>query len=62
MKGKPPQVFLVKDSAGDARSLRETFSKEAHGSFALTHVERMSDALSRVAKGDLDVVLWMRML
>src|SRR3984893_835467 len=57
MKGKPLQVLLVEDSAGDARLLREMFSKEMPGSFVLTHVERMSDALRHLAKGGLDIVL-----
>jgi signal transduction histidine kinase len=58
MKGKPLQVLLVEDSAGDARLLREMFRTEAPGSFVLTHVERMSDALTHLAKGGLDIVLW----
>jgi CheY-like chemotaxis protein len=50
MKGKPLQVLLVEDSAGDARLLREMFRTETPGSFVLTTVERMSDALSHLAK------------
>src|SRR5580693_7411535 len=57
MKGKPLQVLLVEDSAGDALLLREMFRKEPPGSFALTHVGRMSDALSELAKGGIDIVL-----
>ena len=57
MKGKALQVLLVEDSAGDARLLREMFSKEPPGSFVLTHVERMSDALRNLAKGGIDIVL-----
>jgi signal transduction histidine kinase len=57
MKGKPLRVLLVEDSAGDARLLREMFSTEASGSFLLTHVERMSDALRYLAEGSLDIVL-----
>src|SRR6202162_4602037 len=57
MKGKALQVLLVEDSAGDARLLREMFSKETPGSFVLTHVERMSDALRNLAKGGIDIVL-----
>src|ERR1700724_3014766 len=57
MKGKSLQVLLVEDSAGDALLLREMFRKEPPGSFALTHVERMSDALSELAKGGIDIVL-----
>jgi signal transduction histidine kinase len=57
VKGNPLRVLLVEDSAGDARLLREMFRTEAPGSFVLTHVERMSDALSHLAKGCLDIVL-----
>jgi signal transduction histidine kinase len=51
------QVLLVEDNAGDARLLREMFSKERHGSFELTHLLRMSDALIHLAKSAVDVVL-----
>ena len=57
MKGKPLHVLLVEDSAGDVRLLREMFRTETPGSFVLTHVERMSDALSHLAKGGSDIVL-----
>lgn len=57
MTPKPLQVLLVEDSAGDARLLREMFRTEKPGSFVLTHVERMSDAISHLAKGGMDIVL-----
>jgi CheY-like chemotaxis protein len=58
MKGKALQVLLVEDSAGDARLLREMFRTETPGSFVLTHVERMSDALSHLAKAPgVDILL-----
>ena len=57
MKRNPLRVLLVEDSAGDARLLREMFRTEPPGSFVLTHVERMSDALGQLAKGCLDIVL-----
>lgn len=57
MKVKPLQILLVEDSAGDARLLREMFRKETLGSFVLTHVDRMSDALTHLTKGGLDIVL-----
>src|ERR1700693_765084 len=57
MTEKPLRVLLVEDSAGDARLLREMFRSEGPGSFVLTHVERMSEALPHLAKGDLDIVL-----
>jgi signal transduction histidine kinase len=51
------QVLLVEDNSGDARLLREMFSKESTGSFQLTHVLRLSEALSLLAKGGIDIVL-----
>ena len=44
MRKKPLQILLVEDNAGDARLLREMFSKESPDSFELTHVTRMHDA------------------
>jgi len=54
---KPLQVLLVEDNAGDARLLREMFSKESAGSFALTHLTRMSEAEKKLAGGGVDIVL-----
>jgi signal transduction histidine kinase len=51
------QVLLVEDNAGDARLLREMFSKERADSFELTHLLRMSEALAHLAKGRVDIVL-----
>jgi sigma-B regulation protein RsbU (phosphoserine phosphatase) len=57
MKKKALQILLVEDNAGDARLLREMFSKETPGSFELTHLLRMSDAEIHLAKGGVDIVL-----
>jgi signal transduction histidine kinase len=57
MKEKALQVLLVEDNAGDARLLREMFSKERADSFELTHVLRMSEAVIHLAKGQVDIVL-----
>jgi DNA-binding NarL/FixJ family response regulator len=51
------RVLLVEDNAGDARLLREMFSKEKAGSFELTHKTRMSEAEVHLARGGVDVVL-----
>lgn len=51
------QVLLVEDNSGDARLLREMFSKEKTGSLELTHVLHLSEALNLLAKGGFDVVL-----
>jgi signal transduction histidine kinase len=54
---KALQVLLVEDNAGDARLLREMFSKETEGSFALSHQTRMSEAEKQLAGGGVDIVL-----
>jgi signal transduction histidine kinase len=51
------QILLVEDNSGDARLLREMFSKEKTGSFELTHVLALSEALRLLAKGGIDIVL-----
>ncbi len=57
MKEKALQILLVEDNAGDARLLREMFSKEKPGSFELTHLLRMSEAVIRLTEGGVDIVL-----
>jgi signal transduction histidine kinase len=57
MKEKPLHVLLVEDNAGDARLLREMFRTEKPGSFELTHLLRMSEAMIHLGKGGVDVVL-----
>jgi signal transduction histidine kinase len=54
---KPLQVLLVEDNAGDARLLHEMFRKEKAGSFVLTHILRMKDAVARLEKGGVDICL-----
>jgi signal transduction histidine kinase len=51
------QVLLVEDNSGDARLLREMFSKEKTGSLELTHVLHLGEALNLLAKGGIDIVL-----
>jgi signal transduction histidine kinase len=51
------RVLLVEDNAGDARLLRQMFSKEKAGSFELTHKTRMAEAEVHLARGGVDVVL-----
>jgi signal transduction histidine kinase len=57
MKEKALQVLLVEDNAGDARLLREMFSTEKPGSFELTHLSRMSEAMTHLRRGGVDVLL-----
>jgi signal transduction histidine kinase len=55
---KPPlRVLVVEDNAGDARLLREMFSKEKAGSFEVTHLLRISEALAHLEKTQVDIVL-----
>ena len=54
---KPLQVLVVEDNAGDARLLREMFSKEKPGNFQLTHLVRMSEALVHLERGGVDIIL-----
>jgi signal transduction histidine kinase len=57
MKEKAIQVLLVEDNAGDVRLLREMFHGEKSDSFELTHLLRMSEAETHLAKGGVDIVL-----
>ena len=50
MKKKALQVLLVEDNAGDARLLREMFSKEPSGSFELSHLTHMRDGRGSACK------------
>lgn len=53
----PMQVLVVEDNAGDARLLREMFNNERPGSFHVTHLLRISDALIHLQNNVVDVVL-----
>src|ERR1700677_1357638 len=57
MRKRALQVLLVEDNAGDARLLREMFSKEASGSFELSHLTHMREAEARLQAGGVDIVL-----
>ena len=57
MKEKAVQVLLVEDNENDAQLLRHMFKREKPGSFELTHLVRMGDALRRLAEGGVDIVL-----
>jgi hypothetical protein len=54
MKEEALQILLVGHNAGDARLLREMFSKERPESFELTHLLRMSDAELHLAQSQVD--------
>jgi sigma-B regulation protein RsbU (phosphoserine phosphatase) len=57
MKKAALHVLLVEDNSGDARLLREMFRTESPGSFQLTHVLRLGEALVLLAKGGIDIIL-----
>src|ERR1700688_3176778 len=57
MKEKALHVLLVEDNAGNSRLLRKMFSTEKVGSFELTHLLRMSEAIVHLTKRGVDVVL-----
>ena len=57
MNEKAVQVLLVEDNENDAQLLRHMFKRERPGSFELTHLVRMGDALRRLAEGGVDIVL-----
>jgi len=56
MNEKALQVLLGEDKAGDVRLLREMFRTEKADSFELTHLLRLSDAETHLAKGGTDIV------
>lgn len=43
--GAPLEVLLVEDNPGDARLAAEALAATSIGTFTLTHVERLADAL-----------------
>src|ERR1700730_3416874 len=57
MMGKTMRVLVIEDNPGDARLLREMFGKERPGTFAVTHLSLMSEAVIHLAKGEADIVL-----
>jgi PAS domain S-box-containing protein len=51
------QILLIEDNPGDARLLQELMTEAGMVRFKLTHVDRLSTGLERLAGGDFDVVL-----
>ena len=51
------KILVVEDNVGDVRLLREMFRGESPGSFELTHLLRMSEAETYLAKGGVDIIL-----
>ena len=50
-------MLLVEDNADDVQLLRLMFLKERRGSFELTHLQRMSEAIDHLVKHRVDIVL-----
>jgi signal transduction histidine kinase len=57
MRKSPIRILVIEDNTADVRLLREMFGKEPAGSFEMTHVVRMSEGISHLAKGTTDIVL-----
>ena len=51
------RILLVEDNPGDARLLRETLREAPGLACALTHVQRLDDAIRRLQNPDFDVAL-----
>ena len=54
---KPVTVLLVEDNPGDALLIRFMLNKAGDSRVVLERVERLADALTRLEKGDISVVL-----
>jgi signal transduction histidine kinase len=57
VSGVPLKILLVEDSSGDARLIREMLRDEPRDSFELTHLMRMSDAVTHLAEATVDIAL-----
>lgn len=55
--GAPLEVLLVEDNPGDARLAAEALAATSIGTFTLTHVERLADALDLLQQRSFDAVL-----
>jgi diguanylate cyclase (GGDEF)-like protein/PAS domain S-box-containing protein len=53
----PTRVLLVEDNPGDALLLKAALAGEQASSYVLERVELLKDALDRLAKGGLDLIL-----
>jgi two-component system NarL family sensor kinase len=57
MIGRTIRVLLVEDNRGDALLVREALSGTLNPAFEVHHVALLATALSRLAKGGIDVIL-----
>lgn len=53
----PLKILLVEDNPADARLTRELLLEAGNAQFELDHLERLTDAMNRVAEVDFDAVL-----
>ncbi|MFQ5909527.1 MAG: ATP-binding protein [Thermoplasmata archaeon] len=51
------RILLVEDNPADARIVREFLAEAGASEFDLIHIERLSEAMNRIGKEPLDVVL-----
>jgi PAS domain S-box-containing protein len=57
MNAGPRKVLLVEDNPGDARLIREMLTEAGEGTYDIEWVPRLSEALERLARDEIDVVL-----
>jgi len=57
IQDEPQMLLLVEDNAGDARLIRDALTAPDSTQFTCVHVERLSDALARLAEEQFAVIL-----
>ena len=57
MNSTPTRILLVEDNPGDARLLKETLGENMEPPYLLEKAQNLHDGLSRLSKGNLDLVL-----
>ena len=57
MTDKPIKVLLIEDNPGDARLIEEMLSEVRGAPFDSEYVDRLSEGLSRLAAGGIDLIL-----
>ncbi len=53
----PVRILLVEDNPGDAGLIQQTFEETRAGHYEIEHVDRLSQAIARLAEVDFDLVL-----
>jgi DNA-binding response OmpR family regulator len=51
------KILIIEDNSGDVDLVREMLNRTSPGSFSIESVKRLSEGLSRLKKGGIDVVL-----